>query len=78
MDVLGFRNPGDLTRLRPENPKWSQLKTFLKSVKVSHTLFPKKRPRAIVSITPNAGAYSFDLDGTPTTVAVRFLLSILV
>jgi hypothetical protein len=70
MDLLKLRDKRDLGSLGPGHPKWSQLKTFLKGVKVSVSMFQGRSSRPIVELIPRAGHHTFMFDDREMTVAV--------
>ncbi|KAI0797904.1 Piwi domain-containing protein [Abortiporus biennis] len=75
MAFLQIRNARDVERISPAEA--AKLQSFLKKVKV--TPDPnylggghRQRAKAITSVVPRAGFYSFPKDGVPTTVADYF------
>lgn len=72
MEMLRLRDRRDLARLDVGHPQWNQLKAFLKKVKVSVSMFPKKKPRPIFDIVPRGGSHTFMWNDRETTVAEYF------
>ena len=69
MQWLGLKDVRDLQTL--QQPKFAQLRTFLKGVLVEVTTSPRMRPKPISDLVREAGMLEFDRDGERLTVRVR-------